>query len=189
MNRKNNWWLCSDISEVPILMATKFPSTVMVLGVVSNEGYVMPPHFVGKGLKVNAKECMKVLPDVVKLWMNRVAAGCHYDFQQDGAPAHNSELAQDWCAANLPAFWPRIGVRPTCRRSGLRKFGHPAALIVIPWIIYYIWSVCERDVKKPLTTLPLADGQDHGGDGHPPEDHCGKGLQAFLPAHRGRGEG
>jgi hypothetical protein len=47
VNRKNNRWLCSDISEVPIVMATKFLATVMVLGVVSNEGGVMPPHFFG----------------------------------------------------------------------------------------------------------------------------------------------
>jgi hypothetical protein len=34
INRKNNWWLCSDNSEVPTGMATKFPATVMVLGIV-----------------------------------------------------------------------------------------------------------------------------------------------------------
>jgi hypothetical protein len=34
-NRKNKQW-CSDISEVPIVMATKFLATVMVLGFVSN---------------------------------------------------------------------------------------------------------------------------------------------------------
>jgi hypothetical protein len=73
VNRKNNRWLCSDVSEVPIVMATKFPATVMVLAVVSNEGDVMPPHFFGKGLKIN----IKVLRDVVKPWMDGVAAGHH----------------------------------------------------------------------------------------------------------------
>ena len=43
VNKKNNCWLCSDPSEVPIVMATKFPAMVMVLGVVSNKGDVMPP--------------------------------------------------------------------------------------------------------------------------------------------------
>jgi hypothetical protein len=61
VNRKNNRWLCADISEVPIIMATKFPATVMVLGVVSNQGDVMPPHFFQKGLKINAQEYLKVL--------------------------------------------------------------------------------------------------------------------------------
>jgi hypothetical protein len=45
VNRENNRWLCSDISEVPIVMAIKFPATVIVLGVISNEGNIMPPHF------------------------------------------------------------------------------------------------------------------------------------------------
>ena len=46
VNNKNNRWLCSDPSEVPIVMATKFPAMVMVLGVVSNKGNVMPPPHV-----------------------------------------------------------------------------------------------------------------------------------------------
>jgi len=80
VNRKNNRWLCWNISEVPIMMASMFPATVMVLGVVSNEGDVMPPHFFAKGLKIYAEEYVKVLRDEVKLWMDGVAAGCHYGF-------------------------------------------------------------------------------------------------------------
>ncbi len=44
-------------------------------------------------------------------------------------------------------------------------------------------------LKKPLTNCHLTDGQDHGGDGQPPEDHRGKSLQVFLAANGGRGEG
>jgi hypothetical protein len=50
LNRKNNRWLCADISEVPVVMATKFPTTVMVLGRVSNEGDMMLSHIFAKGL-------------------------------------------------------------------------------------------------------------------------------------------
>jgi hypothetical protein len=95
MNRKNNRWLCANISEVPIVMATKFPGTVMVLGVVSNEGDVMPPHIFAKGLKINNEEYLKVIKEVVKPCMDGVAAGCHYVFQQDGAPFHNNEATQE----------------------------------------------------------------------------------------------
>jgi hypothetical protein len=105
INRRNNRWLCSDPSEVPIIMSTKFPANVMVLGIVSNEGDVMPPHFFPKGLKVNTDEYIKVLEEVVKPWMDQVAGGRPYVFQQDGAPAHNSKRTQDWCRANLPEFW------------------------------------------------------------------------------------
>jgi hypothetical protein len=48
---KNNRWLCADISVVPIIMATKFPATTMVLGIVSNEDDVMPPTSSRKALK------------------------------------------------------------------------------------------------------------------------------------------
>ena len=45
INRRNDRWLCGDPSDVPHVMHTKFPATVMVLGVVSNEGHVIPLHF------------------------------------------------------------------------------------------------------------------------------------------------
>jgi hypothetical protein len=49
-------------------MATMFLMTVMVLGMVSNEGDVMPPHIFAKGLEINTEE-------YVKPWMDGVAAG------------------------------------------------------------------------------------------------------------------
>jgi hypothetical protein len=56
-------------------MATMFPVTVMVLGMVSNEGDMMPPHIFAKGLKINTEENGNVLKEVVKPWMDGVAAG------------------------------------------------------------------------------------------------------------------
>ena len=41
--------------NVPRVMKTKFPATVMVFGVVSSEGHIMPPHIFEVGLKVNTK--------------------------------------------------------------------------------------------------------------------------------------
>ena len=54
-------------SEVPHVMHTKFPATVMVLGMMSNEGHVMPPYFFPQGLLVNATAYIAVLEAVVKL--------------------------------------------------------------------------------------------------------------------------
>ena len=73
-----------------MVMHTKFPQTVMVLGVVSSEGDVMLPYFFPKGLKVNSEEYVKVLETVVKPWMDSVAGERHYVFQQDGVPAHSA---------------------------------------------------------------------------------------------------
>jgi hypothetical protein len=91
--RKNNRWLRADISEVPVVMAIMFPATVMVLDVVSNEADLMPPHIFAKGLKINT--------------LYGVAAGCHYVFQHDWAPAHNSKASPYWCRENLPKFWQK----------------------------------------------------------------------------------
>jgi hypothetical protein len=134
VNKKNNRWLCANISEVPVVMATKFPATVMVLGVVSNEGDVMLPDIFAKGLKINTEEYIKVLIEGVKPWMDKVAAGRHYVFQQDGAPAHNSKATQDWCRENLPEFWPK-------------EVWPPSSPDCNP-LDYFVWSVCERDVNK-----------------------------------------
>jgi hypothetical protein len=51
------------------------------------------------------------MQDVVKPWMDRVANGCHYVFQQDGATAYNVKVTQEWCEANLPEFWSK-GIWP-----------------------------------------------------------------------------
>ena len=38
MNRQNNRWLRSNPRIVPVIMSMKFPTAVMVVGVISNEG-------------------------------------------------------------------------------------------------------------------------------------------------------
>ena len=37
-------WIATNDRDMPRVMKTKFPATVMVLGVVSSEGHIMPPH-------------------------------------------------------------------------------------------------------------------------------------------------
>lgn len=132
-NSRNNRWLASDPSEVPVVSKTKFPQTVMVLGVVSNEGDVMPPFFFEKGLKVNAQVYVDVLRDHVKPWMDTIAKGRKYTFQQDGAPAHTAKLTQDWCEANLPNF--------------LRKDEWPPSSPDLNVLDYYFWGVMEGVVN------------------------------------------
>jgi len=134
VNWKNNRWLCSDAEEVPIVMSTKFPATVMVLGVISNEGDVMPPFFFQKGERVNAACYINVLRTVVEPWMRQVAAGRHFVFQQDGAPAHTANTTQDWLLTHLPEFWPK-------------EIWPPNSPDLNP-LDYYVWGVCERDVNK-----------------------------------------
>ena len=45
-------WIATNDRDVSRVMKTKFPATVMVFGVVSSEGHIMPPHIFEVGLKV-----------------------------------------------------------------------------------------------------------------------------------------
>ena len=80
----------------PRVMKTKFPATIMVFGVVSSEGHIMPPYIFEVGLKVNTKVYLDVLKSVVILWCNQVAGGRLWVWQQDSAPAHKSKETQAW---------------------------------------------------------------------------------------------
>ena len=119
-------WIATNISDVPRLMKTKFPATVMVFGVVSSEGHIMPPHIFEASLKVNTKVYLDVLKSVVIPWCNQVASGRPWVWQQDSAPAHKSKETQAWlqkeCYEFVPfSHWPPPP--PTITRW-TTSFGH-----------------------------------------------------------------
>ena len=62
-------------SRLPRIAGTKSPATLMVFGVVSREGHIMPPHIFEVGLKVNTKVYLDVLKSVVVPMCNKVAGG------------------------------------------------------------------------------------------------------------------
>ena len=87
-------WIATNNRDVPRVMKTKFLATVMVFGVVSSEGHIIPPHIFEVGLKVNTKVYLDVLKSVVIPWYNQVAGGWPWVWQQDLAPAHKSKEAR-----------------------------------------------------------------------------------------------
>ena len=58
-------WIATNNRDVPRVMKTKFPVTVMVFGVVSSEGHITLPHIPKVSLKVNTKVYLDVLKNVV----------------------------------------------------------------------------------------------------------------------------
>ena len=58
-------WIATNNRDVPMVIKTKFPATVMVFGVVSSEGHIMPPHIFEVGLTVNTKVYLDVLKSVM----------------------------------------------------------------------------------------------------------------------------
>ena len=100
-------WIATNNRDMPYAMKTKFPATVMVFGVISSEGHIMPPHIFEVGLKVY----LDVLMSVVIPWCNRVASGRPWVWQQDSASAHKSKETQAWLQKECYDFvsfshWP-----------------------------------------------------------------------------------
>ena len=112
----------------------------MVLGVVSSNGDVMPPHFFEQGLRVNADGYIHVLETVVKPWMDLVANGSPYVFQQDSAPAHKARRTQAWLYDNMPHHWSP-------------DLWPPSSPDCNP-LDYFVWGVVEREVDTvPYNTI------------------------------------
>ena len=84
----------------------KFLATVMVFGMVSSEGHIMPPHILEVGLKVNTKVYLDVLKSVVIPWWNQVAGGRPWVWQQDSALANKSKETQVWLQKECYDFVP-----------------------------------------------------------------------------------
>ena len=99
-------WIATNNRDVSSVMKTKFPATVMVFGVVSSEGHIMPLHIFEVGLKVNTKMYLDVLKSVVIPWCNQVAGGRPWVWQQDSTPAHKSKETLGWLQKECYGFVP-----------------------------------------------------------------------------------
>ena len=117
--------------NVPRVMKTKFPATVMVFGVVSNEGRIMPPHIFEVGLKVNAKVYLDVLRSVVIPWCNQMASGRPWVWQQDSTPAHKSKETQAWLQKECYVYVPFSHCPP------------PSSSDLNP-LDYFVWSYVKN---------------------------------------------
>lgn len=125
VNRQNDRWLCDDPFKVPTVMHTKCPSSVMVLGVVSSEGHIMPPYFFPQGLRINA--------DVLITSMSSGQLSSHgwIRWHVEGSTSSSRTLR---LLTRLGRR--RHGVSRTSRTTGPLTFGHPAPRTVILWIIF-----------------------------------------------------
>ena len=99
-------WISTNNRDVPRVMKTKFPATVMAFGVVSSESHIMSPHIFEVGLKVNTKVYLDVLKSVVIPWCDQVVGGRPWVWQKDSAPAHKSKETQAWLQKECYDFVP-----------------------------------------------------------------------------------
>ena len=123
-------WIAMNNRDVLRVIKTKFLATVMVFGVISSEGHIMPSHIFEVGLKVNTKVYLDVLKGVVIPWCNQVAGCRPWVWQQDSVLAHKSKETQAWLQKecyNLVPFshWP------------------PSSPDLIP-LDYFVWSYVKN---------------------------------------------
>ena len=154
------------------VMKTKFPATVMVFGVVSSEGHIMPPHIFEVGLKVNTKVYLDVLKSVVIPWCNQVAGSRPWVWQQDLVLAHKSKEMQAWLQKECYDFVPFSHRTPLVPRP------EPTGLLCL----VLRWEHHQHD---------LPQHQSQPDRRHPPNIHqaptgaCGKGMLPVPDLYRG----
>ena len=104
----------------------QFPATIIVFGVVSSEGHIMPSHIFEVGLKVNTKVCLDVLKSVVIPWCNEVASGRLWVWQKDSAPVYKSKETQAWLQKECYDFVPfsHLPHPPPIWTRWTTSFGH-----------------------------------------------------------------
>lgn len=106
-NRRNSRAIVSRPDDVPPVMISKNPKSVMVFGAVASDGHVMPPHFIPAGVRVDTEEYLNILEDSLIPWLEE-----HFNLDkvmlvQDSAPAHASLRVQDFLSRRIPLFVPK----------------------------------------------------------------------------------
>ena len=168
----DNWTIASTLKmqiriatnnrNVPRVMKIKFLATVMVFGVISSEGHIMPPHIFEVGWKLNTKVYLDVLKSVVIPWCNQVASGRPWVWQQVSAPTYKSKETQGWLQKECYDFVP-------FSHCPLLPWPEPAGLLRL---------VVHRENHQH----DLPQHQNQPDRRHPPSIHwslagaCGKGM-------------
>ena len=124
-NRKNDivWWSQED--KVPVAKTFIKSAYANIWGTMSASGlsaiHIMPrgqtvdaEYYVEDILEKEVKPLFKISKRTNEATTNKMVVNKRrFTFQQDGAPAHTSKHAQDWCLQNVPNFinkddWPAI---------------------------------------------------------------------------------
>ncbi len=136
INKQNDRWLAKDPDSVPVVMKTKHPASVMCLAVISSAGDIMPPHFFKPKESVTKEVYLAVLQSKIVPWMQEVMAGAPFVFQQNGAPAHTSQLVQSFLTSELgeKGFW--------------KKEQWPPSSPDLNPCDYFLWGIVERAANR-----------------------------------------
>ena len=106
-NRQNSRVIATSPAEVPPVLESKHPASVMVFGAVAGDGRVMPPHFVPAGLRIGTTEYLGILEEVLIPWLEQYYSLEDVVLIQDSAQAHTAQQVQDLLRRKIPKFVPK----------------------------------------------------------------------------------
>ena len=86
VNSQNNCWFAPSPQNVLIVMKSKQPVHIMVLGVVTSNGDMLP--FIFLYCLIHKEAYIKCLKEVILAWIKSMATGRPYIWQQDSATYH-----------------------------------------------------------------------------------------------------
>lgn len=111
-NPQNDRWLSEQRSGIPHVMKTKNPAKIMVFGLITSDGKVMPAHIFPPGTTVNSTVYLELLDEVVLPWL-RTAYPPETNFMwiQDSAPCHTAKKVLEYLTSKFsvvvkPDEWP-----------------------------------------------------------------------------------
>ena len=160
-------WIATNNRDVPKVMKTKFPATVMVFAVVSSEGHIMPPHIFEVGLKVNTNVYLDILKSVA------IPGAIRWPVADPG------------CGSKIRRR-PRNPKRP---RLGLRR----SAMTLYPSLLPRPEpaGLIRLAIRREPHQYDLPQHQNQPDCRHPPSirrasaGDCGKGMLPVLNPYRG----
>lgn len=118
----------SRVSKNVTVSHTKFPTSVVVMEVISSKGNVMLPHFFEEGLKITAIVYIHVPDTVKKSRIDKIATAGDHTFLHDSAPAHRELKTQTRLFANVPHHWSLAMWPPFS--TGFNSFDkHPCGIV------------------------------------------------------------
>ena len=106
-NHQNTQVIACYPSEVPPVMQSRNPASVIIFAAVENDGKMIPPHFIKGGLKINTAEYLKIVNDVLLPWIRTNYNGIKVMLVQDSVPAHGAKQVWFYLKENLPLFVPK----------------------------------------------------------------------------------
>lgn len=118
-NPQNDRVWAKDRSSVPPRTVSKYPGKIMVWGAMSGQAltelHVVPQrqsvdteYYIGEILEKSLLPALARTASTGSVLQKKMVPGMSPAiFQQDGAPAHTSARAQNWCQVNLSGFWEK----------------------------------------------------------------------------------